>query len=361
MIFKRILASMFIFALASFTTSDQIRTISLKDHYLSFRDKTKNTPLTDKTKLFEAFKDAFLTSYPELYNQGVFGKRNSNTSLEEHIEPQLAKFVEYIRDQRAHNRIVKLFNDFSIVTKEEINRFNKNFPDFDFQKLTYVSAISLLGTNGALRHCEGKPTLIFGIDSIIQRQDDLALLFSHEIVHAYHEQTSPNMMDDSRNHPFLRMMFQEGLATYTSGVLNPDKSKDKYFDPELSEWCSSGTFKEHLDRYIDDQNMADHIARTVSKQGFILQNSQDEEKKAKAKALIEQEFSKWRDLEEKWFLIGDNKPKGMLLRAAYCIGDKVIEKILEQEKINLSDLFKWDFESVKKNVEIALDALKNKN
>src|SRR5271165_2964066 len=58
--------------------------------------------------------------------------------------------------------------------------------------------------------------------------------FFHELFHLYHFQVNP-LPHDTDDIPLYRLVWQEGLATYVSHVLNPDASlSDVLLDPRLA-------------------------------------------------------------------------------------------------------------------------------
>ncbi len=69
------------------------------------------------------------------------------------------------------------------------------------------------------------PALLFGVDVIarIHPQDELGAFFDHELFHMYHRQITG--MGGGRGDPLYRALWEEGLATYVSGVLNPRVSE----------------------------------------------------------------------------------------------------------------------------------------
>jgi hypothetical protein len=60
-----------------------------------------------------------------------------------------------------------------------------------------------------------------GVDFIAERNDNLNVLFSHEFFHTYHED---HLKPGDSGRTMATPLWKEGLATYISGVLNPDQN-----------------------------------------------------------------------------------------------------------------------------------------
>ena len=79
--------------------------------------------------------------------------------------------------------------------------------------------------------------LMLGLDGIAKfhgADAHLAATFSHELFHVYHFQVNP-LPRDADQVQLYRLVWQEGLATYVSKVLNPDASlADTLLDPRLA-------------------------------------------------------------------------------------------------------------------------------
>jgi hypothetical protein len=110
-----------------------------------------------------------------------------------------------------------------------LNDFQKAFPDFGCQNPIYL-LVSLGAFDGGVRSVNDSPALLFGVDVIarIHSQDELGALFDHELFHMYHRQITG--MGGGRGDPLYRALWEEGLATYVSGVLNPRVGESAILD-----------------------------------------------------------------------------------------------------------------------------------
>ena len=106
-----------------------------------------------------------------------------------------------------------------------LSDFQKAFPDFSCKNPIYF-LVSLGAFDGGVGPVNGYPTLLFGVDVIARmgiRRTSLAALFDHELFHIYHRQITG--MGGGRGDPLYRALWEEGLATYVSAVLNPRDSE----------------------------------------------------------------------------------------------------------------------------------------
>ena len=105
-----------------------------------------------------------------------------------------------------------------------LSGFQKVFPDFACKNSIYF-LISLGAFDGSVRTVSGQPALLFGVDvtARIHPPDELGALFDHELFHMYHRQITG--VAGGRSDPLYRALWEEGLATYVSGALNPRVSE----------------------------------------------------------------------------------------------------------------------------------------
>ena len=97
----------------------------------------------------------------------------------------------------------------------QIARFREAFPKFRCETATYF-LYSAGAFDGATRDVSGKEALMFGLDVIAHLKEPLSPLFTHELFHVYHAERVPNAPE-----AFYWQMWEEGLASYVSGKLNP--------------------------------------------------------------------------------------------------------------------------------------------
>ncbi len=103
-------------------------------------------------------------------------------------------------------------------------RFAKAFPDFRCDFPVYL-APSFGRMDGAGREVAGRPSMILGVDTIAGFETDaqLPVFLAHEMFHRYHFQAAGFSDDLAERDLIWRALWVEGLATYVSARLNPDR------------------------------------------------------------------------------------------------------------------------------------------
>jgi len=97
----------------------------------------------------------------------------------------------------------------------QIARFREAFPKFRCETATYF-VYSAGAFDGATRDVSGREALMFGLDVIARLKEPLSPLFTHELFHVYHAERVSKAPE-----AFYWQMWEEGLASYVSGKLNP--------------------------------------------------------------------------------------------------------------------------------------------
>lgn len=100
-------------------------------------------------------------------------------------------------------------------------RFRTLFPDADpHPPVMILLAPNFDAKSGVLRN--GKPVLAFAVDSLLLEHAQLDILVPHELFHLYHAQHAGIRNDGVMPDANLTLpLFEEGLATYVSGMLAP--------------------------------------------------------------------------------------------------------------------------------------------
>jgi hypothetical protein len=174
------------------------------------------------------FKQMMLQPHPEVYNRPQVFKTDSGT-----LEKYLAELVEYVP---AIERIRRRFNEqrASIQAK-----FLSTFPGFNTSRARIYLMLSLFRFDGKIPH-DNPHMLLLGLDGLAKFHGAnvrLPVILSHELFHVYHFQVNP-LPRDTDQVELYRLIWQEGLATYVSQVLNPDASlADVLLDPR---WAKEG-------------------------------------------------------------------------------------------------------------------------
>jgi hypothetical protein len=105
----------------------------------------------------------------------------------------------------------------------------KAFPDFDPAGTPIYLMPSLLNFDGHTQKWNGVIPLFLGVDGLVLYHGEgaqLTVILDHETFHIYQDQANPglNYEGDAEN-PIYIALWQEGLAQYVSGALNPGASR----------------------------------------------------------------------------------------------------------------------------------------
>jgi hypothetical protein len=178
-----------------------------------------------------AFRTDVIARFPELYTQDVLGTGDSRQVDEEAVATLAAA-----RKDRLHAR--QMEQTLMTAIPGYIARFRKGFADFRCDFPIYLM-ISLGHMDGAGRVVGATPALVLGVDMIdrIETPAQVRVFFAHELFHRYNYQVAGFSDDPGDQQPIWRTLWAEGLATYVSAALNPDRplSDAMIFPPDLAE------------------------------------------------------------------------------------------------------------------------------
>jgi hypothetical protein len=189
------------------------RVVNLMPPFWRFWDAAKDQPQSAQLLQFD---EMVVNEHPEVYRESVLGVGSNGPG------PRIAAFLRGAPANIAGMR--KLSDSLESDLPLYLSDFQKTFPDFACQNSIYF-LVSLGAFDGGVRPVNGYPALLFGVDVIarVHPQDELGALFDHELFHMYHRQITG--MGGGRGDPLYRALWEEGLATYVSGVLNPRVSE----------------------------------------------------------------------------------------------------------------------------------------
>jgi hypothetical protein len=107
------------------------------------------------------------------------------------------------------------------VLDKQIPRFRRVFPDANPQPPVQVLlAPNFDAKSGVL--ADGRPVLVFAVDSLLLEKADLDIVVPHELFHLYHAKHAGFGNDGVMPGVALTVpLFEEGLATYVSSQLSP--------------------------------------------------------------------------------------------------------------------------------------------
>ena len=176
----------------------------------------------DRAKLF---KKMVIQPYPEVYDRPQVFKTDPGT-----LEKYLTELGEYLPAiKNIHRRFFE--QRASIQAK-----FLDTFPGFNTSRARIYLMLSLFRFDGKIPH-DNPHMLLLGLDGLAKFHGTnvrLPVILSHELFHLYHFQVNPLPRDPDQIELY-RLIWQEGLATYVSQVLNLDASlADVLLDPQLA-------------------------------------------------------------------------------------------------------------------------------
>jgi hypothetical protein len=182
-----------------------------------FWDAAKDQPLSAQLSLFD---EMVVRKYPEVYRESVLRPGRDESDL----KMQIANFLQGAPANIAAMR--KLSDSLETDLPLYLSGFQKTFPDFACKNSIYF-LVSLGAFDGAVRTVSGQPALLFGADvtARIHPPEQLGALFDHELFHMYHRQITG--VGGGMGDPLYRALWEEGLATYVSGALNPRVSESQ--------------------------------------------------------------------------------------------------------------------------------------
>jgi hypothetical protein len=180
----------------------------------------------EKESRAKLFAQIMIRPHPEIYDRPQIFKTDTGT-LEQYLDglmpclPAIEHIHRRIEEQRA-----------SIEAK-----FLSAFPDFDASRARVYLMLSLFRFDGKIPH-DNPRMLLLGLDGLAKfhgADARLPVILSHELFHVYHFQVNP-LPRDVDQIELYRLIWQEGLATYVSQLLNPGASAaDVLLDPRLAE------------------------------------------------------------------------------------------------------------------------------
>ena len=175
-----------------------------------------------RAKLFEQL---IIHPHPEVYDRPQTFKTDIGT-----LEQYLASLPSYLP------AIEQLHRRFEEQRASIQAKFLRTFPAFDSSRAKIYLMLSMFRFDGKIPH-DNPRLLLLGLDGLAKfhgADAHISVIFSHELFHIYHFQVNPPPRDADQIELY-RLIWQEGLATYVSHVLNPEASlADVLLDPRLA-------------------------------------------------------------------------------------------------------------------------------
>lgn len=206
---KILMAAAFLLA-GSSTAAEQARRVHVVDVMPAFWAFEAAPPMRYAAR-DALFRELVLDPYQNIYDLDEFHRNVTDDGIENYLQ----KVQPYLPAMRKLSGQVK-----GEVAAAE-SRFLGAFPGFN-SEVTVVYLPSFMHFDGQTTQLrDGRLALLFGVDGIVRfhgEDADLAVLFSHELFHAYHNQVNPQLF---KQQALYVRVWEEGLASYVSAQLNP--------------------------------------------------------------------------------------------------------------------------------------------
>jgi hypothetical protein len=182
--------------------NDSLRLVDLTAQFDKVALETAG--MDDKSKV-AAFEKA-MTPLAE----GFYARSRKPDRYDTRVLKTLAAYPE------KRDKILAVSKQFSALLAPARASFEKQFGPVHSEQPVYLLH-SLGEMDGGTRDLDGKATLIFGADGIVNYHDgqDLTPFFHHELFHLSHEKPFGECK------PVWCSLWEEGLATYVGASLNP--------------------------------------------------------------------------------------------------------------------------------------------
>lgn len=192
------------------------RVVNLMPLFWRFWDAARNQPESAQVELFDQM---VVREHPEVYREAVLRPGHAESDLK-------AQIADFLRGAPADIAAMRSLSDsLDGLLPLSLSGFQKAFPDFACRNSIYF-LVSLGAFDGSARTVNGEPALLIGVDvtARIHPPEEVGALLDHELFHLYHRQVTG--VAGGMGDPLYRVLWEEGLATYASGVLNPGVSEN---------------------------------------------------------------------------------------------------------------------------------------
>jgi len=198
------------------------RVVSLQNEFTQFWQAAKNQPFNDQIKLWDQFIES---PHQEFFDFAVWEKQFRSNWPEAKAQNLEFRFAHYAR---LYGPIENAFDSFPSVVKTQIKRFKKIIPEFEPNFPIYAIVAPNFDAKSAIISANPRSVaLVIALDSVALEKADYEVLFPHELFHAFHALHSGFFNDGvMAGTSILVPLWEEGLATYISGLANPGISDD---------------------------------------------------------------------------------------------------------------------------------------
>ena len=154
----------------------------------------------------------------DLYNTIVWAAPQRPDAAQRVLRERFKSYAEIAE------RIAPAAREFRTRSTEQVARFAALFPDAQRHPPIELLLAPNFDAKSGVR-ADGKPVLVFAIDTLVLAKSNYDVLFPHELFHLYHANRAGIRNDGVMPGVTLALpLFAEGLATYVSSQVAPDHS-----------------------------------------------------------------------------------------------------------------------------------------
>ncbi len=260
----------------------------------------------------------FEEQYSDIYTSAIF--KRSLPNWDQIKKQQLDRFFRELPS--ISPKMLLLFDQAEEIAKRQVARIQTQLKDFN-PNITIYFLPSALTFNALVTTTSADMShyiLIIGVDGIALGNNDLDIVFSHELFHMYHFDKSGLVSEFSSS---LSPLWTEGMASYFSRIKNPNKSLDAVLmDAALAQACQEPK---------NAQSWAQSFLRSIE-----------------LPLTSEQAFQ----LKKEWFWQDSST---LSPRRGYCLGYLLVEKIAK--KSSFEDMTRWGDLIMSEEVKKALQEM----
>ncbi|MBI2516548.1 MAG: hypothetical protein HYV95_06490 [Opitutae bacterium] len=304
-----------------------LRLSVLEPEFKAFWAEAQGKPIEQQLQVWDRLVEARHRDFYEIF---VWDKA-ANPRWQERKRRLLGKmFAKY---PALYPAMIANFERFPATIATQVARFRRSFPDAVFTGPIYAAPVASFngkGGEGGSADGSGELTLAFGIDLISERNDDVDILYAHELFHIYHGKAAG--IDEkvfAEQGRLTLPLWMEGFATYVSGLLNPDKP-----DGELLMDASLGRVAASERRWLAAEFLKVAGGKAVDEHGSLAFNQ--------------------------WFSAGESKVRADLpSRCGYWLGLAVARELAKTHP--LDEMVRWRVPEIHRHMLEALQELARSN
>lgn len=294
--------------------SDDYQIFNLGKNFDQFWLLAQGKPFAEQLKHWNEIVES---PFQDVYDAFVDDKMN-NKNWQEKKEQRLQRLFRKLPTKYATYKMQ--FDIFNETVHDYVHKYEQKYRDVRFKAKIYAIPGATFNGKVGTTFAGPKEILVFGIDVIDEIDDDVDVLFSHEMFHLYHNQK----LGDVKNGKMTLPLFREGLASFASWDMNPDKAFDKIMmDADLANLTSK-----------DIRWLAKEFLKIADNKDNDIQNPQ---------------------IFRRWFTYGYQVRKNLPSRAGYLLGYKVVERM--SQKHSPQEMSGWTAGQVHAEVKRVLRSL----